>query len=93
MKKAIPYIIGVGQLQRQLAVVIKMIHNHQEGLIVSHNEPQAVMMSLERYQNLISLEQKRHDEEEDVLAVVRAGDVEYKTGKTLRAKSLRDLLR
>lgn len=92
MKKVIPNIIGVGQLQRQVATVIKLIQDREEAFIVSHNEPQAVMMSLARYQELMNLEEKRRDEEDDILNVVRAGDLEYKTGKTVKIRSLKSLL-
>lgn len=60
MKKAIPYVIGIGQLQREASSVIKEVSlKHEEGFIVSHNEPQAVLMSLKRYTRLKALEEAK----------------------------------
>ncbi len=93
MKKAIPYIIGVGELQRKASEIIKQVDaKHEEGFIVSHNQPQAVIMSLKRYQQLKMLEEAKKLEEEEVLAIVKAGEAEYERGKTRKLKSLKDLL-
>lgn len=78
MKEFIPYIIGIGELQRRAAGVIKEVDSrHEEGFIVSHNEPQAVLMSLKRYKKLRTLEKARQCEEEEILALVEVGDREY----------------
>lgn len=93
MKKAIPYIIGIGELQRKASEIIKHVDSkHEEGFIVSHNQPKAVLMSLKRYQQLKLLEEAKRLEEEEVLAIVTAGDAEYEAGKTQKLKSLKDLL-
>jgi len=92
MKKAIPYIIGIGELQRKAADIIKSVESEQEGFIVSHNQPQAVLMSLKRYQQLKSLEEAKKLEEGEVLAIVRAGDLEFEKGQTKRLKNLKELL-
>lgn len=93
MKKAIPYIVGIGQLQRQASSVIKALdHKYEEGFIVSHNEPQAVILSLKRYQELKDLEKAKSLEEDEVLALVRLGDEEYARGETRKVKSLKELL-
>lgn len=83
MKRAVPYIIGMGDLQRQASAVIKSIGTrYGEGFIVSHNEPRAVLMSLRRYTQLKTLEEAKRSEEDDVLAIIQAGDREYDEGKT-----------
>lgn len=93
MKKAVPYIIGIGELQRQASSIIKEVDSrHEEGFIVSHNEPQAVLMSLKRYTQLKALEEARGMEENEVLAIVQAGDREYEKGETKKLKSLKELL-
>ena len=93
MKKAVPYIIGIGELQRQASSVIKEVETkHEEGFIVSHNEPQAVLMSLKRYTQLKALEEVRRIEEDEVLAIIHAGDREYERGETKKAKSLKEFL-
>jgi prevent-host-death family protein len=93
MRKAVPYIVGIGELQRQASFVIKRIRSrHGEGFIVSHNEPKAVLISLERYERLKALENAKSIEEEDVLAIMAKGDREYEKGQTLRLSSLKKLL-
>ena len=92
MKKAIPYIIGVGELQREASSVLKAVKKHQEGIVVSHNQPQAVLISLERYARFKALEEAKRLEEDDVLETVATGDDEYAAGTTKKAKSLKDLL-
>ncbi len=93
MKKAIPYIIGIGELQRKTAELIKQVDSkHEEGFIVSHNQPRAVLMSLKRYQQLKILEEAKKLEEEEILAMVKSGDAEYESGKTRKLRSLKDLL-
>lgn len=92
MKKAIPYIIGIGELQRQAASVIKTVDlKHSEGFIVSHNEPQAVLMSLKRYAQLKALEEVKRLEEDEVLEIVNRGDEEFEKSETNKLKSLREL--
>lgn len=50
-------VIGIGELQREASSVIKRVSTHGgEGFIVSHNEPRAVLLSLERYETLTALE-------------------------------------
>lgn len=93
MKKAIPYLIGVGDLQRRASAVIREVsEKHGEGFVVSHNEPQAVLISLKRYEALKALEEAKLAEEEDVLGVIQAGDDEFEAGKTKKAKSLKEFL-
>ena len=93
MKKTIPYIIGMGELQRQATTVIRAVDSkHGEGFIVSHNQPKAVLMSLKRYQRLKILEEAKRMEEDEILALVRGGDEEYERGKTVGIKSLKGLL-
>jgi len=93
VKKAIPYLIGVGDLQRKASSVIREITDkHGEGFVVSHNEPQAVLISLKRYEALKALEDAKYTEEEDILKNIQAGDEEFAMGKTKKAKSLKDFL-
>ena len=93
MKKAIPYIVGIGELQRQASTIIKFVDSrYEEGFIVSHNEPQAVLMSLKRYAHLKALEEVKRMEEDEVLAIVQEGNREYEEGKTRKVKSLREFL-
>lgn len=90
--KQIPYIIGIGELQREASSVIKKIDlNHEEGFIVSHNEPKAVLMSLKRYERLKALEEAKRFEEDEILSMVAEGNREYEAGKTTKAKSLKEL--
>ena len=93
MKKAVPYIIGIGELQRRASSVIREVAtHHEEGVIVSHNQPQAVLVSLKRYARLQALEEAKRLEEDEILALVAKGDEEFETGKTIKSKSLRHLL-
>lgn len=93
VKKALPYLIGIGELQRQASSVIKKVDAMRgEGFIVSHNEPRAVLMSLQRYEILRLLEENRRMEEADVLAIVEAGDDEFSTGKTNKSMILKDYI-
>ncbi|MBI3541419.1 MAG: hypothetical protein HY073_04715 [Deltaproteobacteria bacterium] len=92
MKKAIPYIIGVGELQRQASSVIKALDHKYEGFIVSHNEPRAVILSLKRYAEFKALEEAKRFEEDEVLSLIKTGDQEYERGETRKVKSLKDLL-
>ena len=90
----LPYLIGIGELQRQASSVIKKIDGMHggEGFIVSHNEPKAVLMSLRRYQMLTLLEEAKHLAENEILQLVEDGDKEFAAGKTRKAASLKDLL-
>jgi prevent-host-death family protein len=93
MKKAIPYLIGVGDLQRRASAVIREVaEKHGEGFVVSHNEPQAVLVSLKRYETLKALEEAKRVEEEDILGIIQAGDEEFDSGKTKKARSLKEFL-
>jgi prevent-host-death family protein len=93
MKESIPYIIGIGELQRKASEVIKKLDSlNREGFIVSHNEPKAVLMSLKRYEKLKLFEEARRVEEEEVLALVKGGDREYERGETKKLKSLKELI-
>lgn len=93
MKKNIPFIIGIAQIQRGLGHILHELDEEvQEGFIVSHNEPKAVLMSLKRYEQLRSFEEAKLKEEEDVLAIVEEGDRAYEEGKTRTAKSMKALL-
>lgn len=89
MTKAVPYMIGIGELQRKASSVVKEIDSRkEEGFIVSHNQPKAVIMSLKRYQKLKAFEEARRAEEDEVLSIVKQGDREYEEGKTKKARSL-----
>lgn len=92
MKKAIPFIIGVGELQRGLSQILRSIDKEEEGIIVSHNQPKAVLMTLKRYEKLKNLEEAVRREEEEVLALVKEGDKEFEAGKTASPRSLKALL-
>lgn len=84
--------IGVGEMQRGLSHFLNLLETEEEGFIVSHNEPKAVLMSLKRYEQLKFLERARLEEEEEVLRIVEEGEVEFEKGKTKTAKSLKSLL-
>lgn len=57
MRQYIPTIIGAGELQRKTATVLKRVaSDEQESFVVTHNVPQIVMMSIERYTQLKALE-------------------------------------
>lgn len=93
MKRAVPYLIGIGEFQRQAASVIKTLTDkHGEGFIISHNEPKAVLLSLDRYAKLKALEEAKRIEENEVLSVRDEGDREFELGKTRKARSLKDFL-
>lgn len=92
MKKHVPFIIGMGQVQRELTHILREIEEEKEGFIVSHNQPRAVLMSLKRYERLKALEEARFKEEEEILEAVAKGDQEFEEGKTVKAKSLKSLL-
>lgn len=92
MKKYVPFIIGIGQVQRELTPILREIEEKKEGFIVSHNEPKAVLMSLKRYEQLKGMEEARAKEEEEILDIVSRGDKEFTEGKTITTKSLKTLL-
>lgn len=57
MKKYIPRLIGAGELQKKTAVILKEIAaSKEESVVVTHNQPQVVIMSIQRYEKLKSLE-------------------------------------
>lgn len=92
MKAAVPELIGMGQLQRETTQTIrKVAREGQEAFIVSHNKPQAVLMSLTRYKMLTALEAAKAQEEAEVLAIVAQGDEEFDRGKTVTKTSMKDL--
>ena len=85
--------IGVGKLQRQISVIISSFsEDPEESFVVSNNQPKAVLMGLERYEELRCLEAAREKEELEVLAVVEKGDQEFKMGRTVKSKSLKELM-
>lgn len=93
MKRSVPFIIGIAEIQRGLSHILRQLdRTAEEGFVVSHNEPKAVLMGLKRYEELRSLEEAKWKEEEEVLALVKEGDREYEEGKTRTAKSIRTLL-
>lgn len=77
-------------MQRGLTQILREIDEEKEGFIVSHNEPKAVLMSLNRYEQLKNLEEAKLAEEEEVLEMVAQGDKEYEEKKTVTAKSLKN---
>lgn len=92
MKGTVPELIGMGQLQRETTQTIrKVAREGQEAFIVSHNKPQAVLMSLERYKILKALEEAKAREEVEILAIVAQGDEEFAQGKTVTKASMKDL--
>jgi len=53
MPKAILNIIGISELQRKTPAILKTIaQSDRESLVVTHNVPQVVMMSIDRYEAL-----------------------------------------
>lgn len=81
MKRSIPYIIGIGELQRQASSIIQAVEDkYGEGFVVSHNEPKAVLISLKRYEQLKALE------EDEILSRVQKGNEEFKKDKILKKK-------
>lgn len=93
MEKNLLNMIGIGEFQKQAAAYLKKIKGHkQESILVSHNKPQAIVMSLERYEELRSLEVAKEQEINEVLDLVSAGNEEYDRGQTIKAKSMRHLL-
>lgn len=53
MSKSILNIIGVSELQRKTPTILKTIaKSDRESIVVTHNVPQVVMMSIARYENL-----------------------------------------
>lgn len=57
MPRYIPQIIGAGELQRKTATILREVsRSDQESFIVTHNEPQAVIMSIMRYERLKAVE-------------------------------------
>lgn len=57
MAAYIPNIIGSGELQKNVSVIIKKVaQSEEESFVVTNNEPKIVMMSLTRYQELKALE-------------------------------------
>ncbi|MFA5995680.1 MAG: type II toxin-antitoxin system prevent-host-death family antitoxin [Patescibacteria group bacterium] len=57
MSQAIPNIIGIAELQRKAPAILKQIASDAyESIVVNHNIPKAVIMSLARYEQLKALE-------------------------------------
>lgn len=93
MDKYIPNIIGIGEFQKNASSFLKNFQQkHREGLIVSHNKPQAVIMSLKRYEELRSLEEAFCKEEEEIVQIVKEGTEEYKSRNTHTTKSMKAFL-
>ena len=92
MDKYLPNIVGIGDFQKKAAHYLKKMKGKQESVLVSHNKPQAVLMSLERYEELRALENARLEEEDDILEIVAHGNEEFKQGLTRKAKSLKDFM-
>ncbi|GEM_PF-3151852 len=58
MRHYTPSIIGAGDLQRKAATILREVaRSERESLIVTHNNPQAVIMSIPRYEALRALEE------------------------------------
>ena len=93
MEKYIPNMIGICDFQKRASSYLKKIKEQKrEGILVSHNKPQAVLMSLQRYQELRQLEEEKNHEFEEVLQIVTKGNDEFNQGKTIKAKSMKRLL-
>lgn len=57
MKKYIPRLIGAGELQKKTATILKEVAaSEEESVVITHNQPQVVIMSIQRYEKLKSLE-------------------------------------
>lgn len=94
MEKIIPHFIGIGNLQKRPGYFIKKLDSVEESFVVSHSEPRAILMSLKRYEFLRSLEERefsRQREIDDVLRIIQEGNDEYTKGRTIKAKSMREL--
>lgn len=92
MENFTPKIIGIGEFQKKTSHFLKELKNKKESFLVSHNKPQAVIMSLDRYATLRSLEEESLEEIKEVLSIVEEGNQEFEQGKTIKAKSMRELL-
>ncbi len=93
MENYIPNIIGIGDFQKKASVYLKRLKGaFREGLLVSHNKPQAVLMSLDRYEELRRLEDEQARETEEVTQLIAKGDEEYSQKKTVKARSLKQFL-
>lgn len=57
MKRYIPRLIGAGELQKKTAVILKEVAaSEEESVVITHNQPQVVIMSIQRYEKLKSFE-------------------------------------
>ncbi|MBI5135515.1 hypothetical protein HZA86_04775 [Candidatus Uhrbacteria bacterium] len=91
--KFIPRIIGMAKLQRQTKTVVRDLDRYGGEYILSVREkPAAVIMGLDRYEALRTLEEMKHHEEDEILDIVAQGNQEYAARKTVKAASLSQLL-
>lgn len=57
MKRYVPRLIGAGELQKKTAVILKEVAaSEEESVVITHNQPQVVIMSIQRYEKLKSFE-------------------------------------
>ena len=58
MPQYTPNIIGAGELQRNVATILRNVaQSEQESFVVTHNKPNVVIMSVARYEELKALEE------------------------------------
>ncbi len=91
MNTLMPKTVSVSDIQKNYRKVFDDVKNTKEPVIVlSNNKPDVAIID---YSTLESLRRVAYEAEiEDTLRVVKEGRKEHKEGKTIKAKSLADLI-
>ena len=91
MNTLMPNIVSVSDIQKNYRKVFDRVKRTKEPVIVlSKNKPDVAIID---YDELEILRKVAYEAEiEDTLRVVKEGRKEYKEGKTIKAKSLTDLI-
>ncbi len=86
-----PNIVSVSDIQKNYRKVFDRVKRTKEPVVVlSNNKPDVAIID---YDELETLRKIAYEAEiEDTLRVVKEGRKEYKEGKTIKAKSLTDLI-
>lgn len=92
MSTLMPKTVSVSDIQKNYRKIFDTAKKTKEPIVVlSNNKPDVAIID---YDSLEKLRRAEYEKEiEDTLRAVEEGDREFKEGKTIKAKSLADLLK
>lgn len=91
MNTLMPKTVSVSDIQKNYRKIFDSAKRTKEPVIVlSNNKPDVAIIDYEAFESL--REASYSAEVNDTLRVVEEGRTEYKTGKTIKVKSLADLI-